>query len=351
MASDNFNPPESWKHITAVMMIRAGCKDMEIMKTACVARNTVKSIRSELEESNSEYKKVVERKKGKRRSDSLRTPEFVEKLQKKVQENPSKSCTKLAGELGVGNTTVRACINEDLRYHFYKRRKGQILTEKAQENRLNKALKLLNKLKHPVHNKTLWFFSDEKNFTQDQKHNSQNNRWCVRSPHLVPIVAQTKFPAAVMVFGIISSDGDVMPPHFYPKGLTLDSEGYVALMRDVVAPWIKKVATERPYVFQQDSAPCHTSRKTQKWLSENLEDYTSPNIWPPNSPNCNPCDFYLWGAVERDTNRTACNTMAELKARITLCFKKLPRDQVRSACSRFQSWLEKVVKVRGAYFQ
>ncbi|QQP57896.1 Hypothetical protein FKW44_003046, partial [Caligus rogercresseyi] len=71
------------------MMIRAGCKDMEIMKTACVARNTVKSIRSELEE-----------KKGKRRSDFLRTPEFVEKLQKKVQEDPSKSCTKLAEELG-----------------------------------------------------------------------------------------------------------------------------------------------------------------------------------------------------------------------------------------------------------
>ena len=64
MASDNFNPPESWKRITAVMMIRAGCKDMEIMKTVCVARNTVKSIRSELEESNNDYEKVVERKKG-----------------------------------------------------------------------------------------------------------------------------------------------------------------------------------------------------------------------------------------------------------------------------------------------
>ncbi|QQP36730.1 Uncharacterized protein FKW44_021914 [Caligus rogercresseyi] len=301
-------------------MIRAGCKDMEFMKTACVARNTVKSIRSELEESNNDYEKVVERKKGKRRSDFLRTPEFVEKLQKKVPEDPSKSCTKLAEELGVGNTTVRVCINEDLRYHFYKRRKGQILTEKAQENRFNKALKLLNKC-------------------------------CIRNPHEVPIVAQTKFPAAVIVFGIISSDGDVMPPHFFPKGLRLDSEEYVALMRDVVAPWIKKVAAGRPYVFQQDSAPCHTSRKTQKWLSENLDDYTSPNIWLPNSPDCNPCDFYPWGAVERDTNRTACNTMGELKARITLCFKKLPRDQVRCACSRFQSRLKTVVEVRGAYFE
>ena len=43
--------------------------------------------------------------------------------------------------------------------------------------------------------------------------------------------------------------------------------------------------------------------------------------------------------------------MAELKARIARCFKELPRDQVRSACARFRSWLEQVVEVRGAYFE
>ncbi|QQP36778.1 Uncharacterized protein FKW44_021976, partial [Caligus rogercresseyi] len=31
---------------------------------------------------------------------------------------------------------------------------------------------------------------------------------------------------------VMPSDGDVMPPHFFPKGLRLDSEGYVVLMRD-----------------------------------------------------------------------------------------------------------------------
>ncbi|QQP39777.1 Uncharacterized protein FKW44_013599, partial [Caligus rogercresseyi] len=73
---------------------------------------------------------------------------------------PQQVLHQAGGGVGVGNTTVRVCINEDLCYHFYKRRKGQILTKKAQENRFNKALKLLNKLKHPVHNETLWFFSD-----------------------------------------------------------------------------------------------------------------------------------------------------------------------------------------------
>ncbi|QQP53619.1 Uncharacterized protein FKW44_006153 [Caligus rogercresseyi] len=339
MDSDNFNPPEFWKRTTSVMMIRAGFKVKDIMKTACVARNTVKTIRSELEESNNNTRRLPQ------------DPGVRGEAPEACHGGPQQVLDQAGGGVGVGNTTIQVCIKEDLRYNFYKRRKGQILTEKAQQNRLSKAQELLNKLKHPVHNETLWFFSDEKNFTQDQKHNSQNNRWCVKNPHEVPIVGQTKFPAAVMVFGIISSNGDVMPPYFFPKGLRLNSEGYVALMKDVVAPWIKKVAAGRPYVFQQDSAPCHTSHKTQKWLAENLDDYTSPNIWPPNSPDCNLCDYYLWGAVERDTNRTSCNTMAELKARIIRCFKKLPRDQVRSACARFRSRLEQVVEVRGAYFE
>ena len=90
---------------------------------------------------------------------------------------------------------------------------------------------------------------------------------------------------------------------------------------------------------------------TQKWLAQNLDDYTSLNIWPPNSPDCNPCEYYLWGVIERDTNRTSCNTMAKLKARITRCFKELLRDQVRSACARFRFQLEQVVEVRGAYFE
>ncbi|QQP48524.1 Uncharacterized protein FKW44_008881, partial [Caligus rogercresseyi] len=297
------------------MMIRAGCKDMEIMKTACVARNTVKSIRSELEDSNNDYEKVVERKKGERQA-----PE-------EGAGDPSKSCTKLAEELGVGNTTVRVCINEDLRYHFYKRRKGQILTEKAQENRFNKALKLLNKLKHLVHNETLWFFSDEKNFTQDQKNNCQNSRCCVRNPHEVPIVAQTKFPAAVIVFGIISSDGDVMPPHFFPKGLRLDSEGYVDTLEGCGGPLDKEGCRwETLRVPARLGALPHLVQNPEVAVLEPGRLH-EPEHLAAQLPRLQPVRLLPWGAVERDTNRTACNTMAELKARITLCFKKLPRDQ------------------------
>ena len=64
MGSDEFQAPEYWKRVTAVMMIRARFKDKEIMEAACMVRNTIKTIRAELKETNNDYKDVVDRKKG-----------------------------------------------------------------------------------------------------------------------------------------------------------------------------------------------------------------------------------------------------------------------------------------------
>ena len=48
-----------------VRMICAGFKDCNTMVVVCVVRNTVKTIRAELEESDSNYQDVVDRKKTK----------------------------------------------------------------------------------------------------------------------------------------------------------------------------------------------------------------------------------------------------------------------------------------------
>ena len=185
---------------------------------------------------------------------------------------------------------MKIALNEDLRYYSYKRLKGQLFTEKVPENRLSKGKKLPSKVKQPAESQAIWFFSDEKNFCQDQRHNMLNNRWLDYSPKDTPRVIQTNFSHTVMVFGCVSCEGDVMPPHFVREGIRLNSDAYMELLITVVKPWIASVANGRPYVWQQDSAPCHTSGKSQKWLSANFANYTSPNVWPPNSPDLNPMD-------------------------------------------------------------
>uniref|UniRef100_A0A8W7Q077 Tc1-like transposase DDE domain-containing protein n=1 Tax=Anopheles coluzzii TaxID=1518534 RepID=A0A8W7Q077_ANOCL len=190
---------------------------------------------------------------------------------------------------------------------------------------LRNAKKLLNLLKHPVEPGTLWFFSDEKNFCLDQKVNIQNNRWLDYCPADVPRVPQTKFPQTVMVFSCMSSEGEVMPPHFFEQ-LRLNAAGYISMLDTVMKHWITRAANGRPYVFQQDSAPCHTAFKTIKWLAANFNDFTAPNVWPSSSPDLNPMDYFVWGAVERDTNRTSSNTKAQLMAKNRSVFAALPRE-------------------------
>jgi hypothetical protein len=54
-----------------------------------------------------------------------------------------------------------------------------------------------------------------KNFSEDQKVNRKNNRWLCSDISEVPIVMATKFLATVMVLGVVSNEGGVMPPHFF----------------------------------------------------------------------------------------------------------------------------------------
>ena len=108
-------------------------------------------------------------------------------------EDPGIGIRVLSHELNVSASTMKLALNEDLRYHSYKRHRGQLLTEKACENRLTKGKKLLSKVKHPAQPPTIRFFSNEKNFCQDQKHSTQNNRWLAYSPKDTPRVMLTKF--------------------------------------------------------------------------------------------------------------------------------------------------------------
>ncbi len=65
----------------------------------------------------------------------------------------------------------------------------------------------LNKLNGHAVNGQLIFFSDEKNFSKDQKTNRKNKQWCSDISEF-PIVMATKFLATVVVLGFISNERD-----------------------------------------------------------------------------------------------------------------------------------------------
>ena len=68
----------------------------------------------------------------------------------------------------------------------------------------------LNKLELPIQPYLLWFFSDGKNFCQD-KINLQNNHWLALSQQDVLILMRNKHFVHIIVYGVITSNGDVIP--------------------------------------------------------------------------------------------------------------------------------------------
>ena len=70
-------------------------------------------------------------------------------------------------------------------------------------------------------------------------------------------------------FGFGSNEGHVMPPDFFLQGLRVNAAAYIEVLEAVVKLCIDSVRGERPYIYQQDSAPSHKAMMTQDWMSEN----------------------------------------------------------------------------------
>ena len=93
--------------------------------------------------------------------------------------------------------------------------------------------------------------------------------WIATNNRDVLRVMKTKFPATVMVFGVVSSEGHIMPPHIFEVGLKV----YLDVLKSVVITWSNQVAGGRPWVEQQDSVPANKSKETQTWLQKECYDF------------------------------------------------------------------------------
>ena len=55
------------------------------------------------------------------------------------------------------------------------------------------------------------------------------------------------------------------------------------------------------------------------------------------SPDVNPMDYYLWGVVERDSNREPHNTVAALRAAVVDAMATVPKTDLILPAGGFDS--------------
>jgi hypothetical protein len=105
-------------------------------------------------------------------------------------------------------------MKDDIQYKSYMFRRGQFMNAATKERRLAEAKISLNRLKAPAANNLLMFFSDEKNFSPDQKVNRKknNNKISIHCDGAGYLQQQ------------VGCHAPPPPPHFFTKGLKINAE-------------------------------------------------------------------------------------------------------------------------------
>ena len=113
-------------------------------------------------------------------------------------------------------------------------------------------------------------------------------------------------------------------------------------------PMMLRTENYKEYYFIQDGAPPHKDQSVQNWFKSKFEDrFVDKKLWPPYSPDLNPCDYFLWGYVKSHVYHPLPKTIDQLKANIERELKKIPSKILDDVFSNFEKRLCEVVKRNG----
>ena len=277
------------------------------------------------------------------------TPQFLRKLKRTVEAKPTNSIRNVAKKLNVHERTIRQSLKV-IGKRSVVRPPRHLLTQRQKEVRLERGKRLLNQLKS-LPPSTVKIFSDKKIFTIDQSYNRRNDRQIVDMGASGDPVSRTKHPASIMMLGIVTSSGHKAPPIFILEGEKVNTEVYLAILRSKVLPWLRKTFPNGGYVFQQDSAPAHASKKTQEWLRMNVAGFWDKSLWPSNSPDLNPLDYSVWSVVETNSCKTPHPNVDSLKTSVAKAWRALKPGYLIKTCRAFRPRLERMIELQGGLIE
>ena len=159
-----------------------------------------------------------------------------------------------------------------------------------------------------------------------------------------------KKPASVMAICVVSSEGDVLTD-FFANRKKNNAEVYCKILEDKTIPWMKEKAAGKEFVFQQDSAPAHTVKKTVNLLNRSGVRFWDKDLWPSNSPDLNPIDYYFWSRIEAKAWAMPHNTVAALKEDIKKAVRSLETAEITHAAYKFWKRVEAVIIAEGGHIE
>lgn len=136
--------------------------------------------------------------------------------------------------------------------------------------------------------------------------------------------------------GVFLCGGDIRPPYIFEQGLKLNLDGYMKLLgtgQFLAGKGYYCAAIRVAAGFRSLSIHPEIVRSGYQRIS-----VTSPApTFLASLPNCDSTDYYVWAAVEKDTNHLAWNT------KVKEVFKEIPRGTERKVCVRFKCLFEAIL--------
>ena len=98
------------------------------------------------------------------------------------------------------------------------------------------------------------------------------------------------------------------------------------MIKDFFWPKVLRTTEYEKYYFQQDGARPRTAAIVQIWLNGKFGNkFINKDLWPPQSPDLNPYDFYLWGYLKSVVYNPLPKTFDDLKVNLVREIKKIPK--------------------------
>ena len=289
------------------------------------------------------------------RKKSARSQENQEKIMSLVVEDNKKSIRRLAFASDMKKSSVHNILRKDLHLKPYKPQTCQELKEGDESKRLEFCLKIREMIQNDEVCPGNIIFSDESHVYLKGSPNKQNNReWCVSRP-----ADRTSVPlhsSKVTVWCGLSS-AKVYGPFFFEDRetgapLTVTKERYVDVLKEAFP---EDDEDDQSSIFMQDGAPAHTSRMAMDWLQMRFPGRLISNksdfVWPPRSPDLNPCDFFLWGYMKQDIHRAQPGSTEDVKQKIREFMAEISEDLLQRVNNQFMSRVGRCIAANGGLFE
>ena len=166
--------------------------------------------------------------------------------------------------------------------------------------------------------------------------------WFAMNNRDVPRMMKTKFPATVMVFGVVSSEGHIMPPHIFKVSLKVNTKVYLDVLKSVVIPWCNQVANGKHWCGSRTQHRPTSPKRPRLGFRRSVTTFY-PSLTAP-LPRPEPAGLHRL-VIHQEYHQH------DLPQHQSQPDHRHPSSIVEKVCSQFRIHIEAVIEAEGGYIE